>query len=209
MVKKEDLDSIVVNSAVLEELFGVGDRMIRYLAEQGIAVKTSHGKYLLKKSVKNYIIALKASGTENDVTGEDGENLNLKAEQAAHERVKRQLAEIRLQLSRRQVHKAEDVETIMTDMLARFKERIVAIPAKMAQVLEGKDKEEIQSLLRRETNQALAELSEYNPADFSPDGQGDDTEQLLKVVKDGSLEDGHANEENGAVPKAEGTADGK
>ena len=165
----EELDDILVNSKVLEALFGVKDRTIRYLADNGIVKRDSHGKYLLMDSAKNYITTLKVGNTGKVRTDDTEEELNLYTEKASHEHIKRQITEIKLQLIKGQVHKSEDVEAVMTDMFIKFREKMAAMPAKLARKLEGKDKLEIQKILRKEISSALNELADYNPADFYSD----------------------------------------
>lgn len=166
-----DLTEIVVASKVLESLFGLKDRTIRDLADKGIVKRDSHGKYLLWNSARGYITALKAinAGKNGIKTEDDEQDLDYDREHAAHERVKRQITEIRLQLIKGQVHKAEDVERVMTDMFEKFKSKMNAIPSKMAKKLEGKSRIEIQTVLREEIDGALIELSNYNPQDFYSD----------------------------------------
>lgn len=166
-----DLTEIVVASKVLESLFGLKDRTIRDLADKGIVKRDSHGKYLLWNSARGYITALKAinAGKNGVRTEDDEQDLDYDREHAAHERVKRQISEIRLQLIKGQVHKAEDVERVMTDMFEKFKSKMNAIPSKMAKKLEGKSRIEIQTVLREEIDGALIELSNYNPQDFYSD----------------------------------------
>ena len=166
-----DLTEIVVASKVLESLFGLKDRTIRDLADKGIVKRDSHGKYLLWNSAKGYITALKAinAGKNGIKTEDDEQDLDYDREHAAHERVKRQISEIRLQLIKGRVHKAEDVERVMTDMFEKFKSKMNAIPSKMAKKLEGKSRIEIQTMLREEIDGALIELSSYNAQDFYSD----------------------------------------
>lgn len=163
-LKVDDLLNVTVNSSVLQELFGVKDRMIRYLVEEGIIEREGRGKYPLLKSVKSYITTLKVANSGKIQTNED--DLVLEEEKAKHEHIKRQITEIKLQLIKGQVHKAEDVEAVMTDMLAKFKTKIESLPSKLAIQLEGEDKLSIQNILKEELADALKELASYNPKDF-------------------------------------------
>ena len=120
MAQKNELDFIetVVASKTLEALLGVKARTVRDLAEKGIVKRDSHGKYLLWNSAKGYITALKAinAGKNGIKTDDDEQELNYDEEHAKHEHVKTQITEIKLKLIQGQVHKAEDVERVMTDM---------------------------------------------------------------------------------------------
>ena len=166
----EDFETLLVSSKVLETLFGVKDRTIRDMVDKGIIKRDSHGKYLFWDSTKNYITALKVinAGKNSAVTEDDG-TLDLDEEKALHERLKRQITEIKLQLIKGQVHKAEDVEAVMTDMFARFKSKVTALPSKLAKRLEGKSRIEIQKILKTDIDNALVELADYRPADFYSD----------------------------------------
>lgn len=166
-----DFEEIVVSSKVLESLFGLQDRTIRDLAEKGIIKRDSHGKYLLWNSAKSYITALKVVNASKSNTRiySDEEELDLETEKAQHEKLKKQITEIKLQLIKGQVHKAEDVEAVMTDMFEKFRSKMTALPAKLGKKLEGKSRAEIQRILKKEIDNALVELANYNPADFYSD----------------------------------------
>lgn len=166
-----DFEEIIVNSKVLESLFGLKDRTIRDLADKGIIKRDSHGKYLLWNSAKSYITALKvANASKSNARIDDSEeNLNLDIEKAQHEHIKRQITEIKLQLIKGQVHKADDVEAVMTDMFEKFRSKMTALPTKLGKKLEGKSRTEIQRILKKEIDNALVELANYNPADFYSD----------------------------------------
>lgn len=186
----EDFEDLMVSSKVLETLFGVKDRTIRVLADKGIVKRDSHGKYLFWNSTKNYITALKVvnAGKGSAATEDTETGLDLDEEKAQHERLKRQITEIKLQLIKGQVHKAEDVEAVMTDMFARFKSKVTALPSKLAKKLEGKSRTEIQKILKTDIDNALVELADYSPADFYSDEHieisGEDVSSLEACVNE-------------------------
>ena len=126
--KVTDIDSLTVSAAVLGNIFGVTDRRIRQMAEEGIIVRAAKGRYNLVDSLKNYILSLKLAVDSNDSDNPDGE-LNFEEEKALHERVKRHISEMKLQTMKGELHKADDVRHVMTDMLSSFKTRMMNIPA--------------------------------------------------------------------------------
>ncbi len=164
--KIDDISDLTVSAKVMGECLSVGDRMVRHLADEGLLKRDSHGKYLLLHSVKNYILALKASKAGEHVDVGPGNVLDLNQEKASNEHWKALINEIKLQLIQGKVHKSEDVGRVLTNMLLQFKNKIIAIPAKMAVKLEGKSKQEIQEIVTEELSAALDELSEYSPADY-------------------------------------------
>lgn len=175
--KVTDIDSLTVSAAVLGNIFGVTDRRIRQMAEEGIIVRAAKGRYNLVDSLKNYILSLKLAVDSNDSDNPDGE-LNFEEEKALHERVKRHISEMKLQTMKGELHKADDVRHVMTDMLSSFKTRMMNIPAKVAPVLEDRDAGYIKERLTSEVTEVLNELKDYNPADFYSDEyvEGEDDE---------------------------------
>lgn len=57
----------------------------------------------------------------------------------------------------------------MTDMFLNFKNKMLALPGKLAIKLEHQDRQQIQERLLEEIKGALAELAEYSPQDFYSD----------------------------------------
>lgn len=186
----EDLQDITVSAKVIGEVCGIGDRMVRRYADEGVFKRNAHGRYELLQSVKNYVTTLKVTKIgESGVKSEIGSGLDLKEEQAVHEHIKSMISEIQLQLIKGQVHKSEDVERVITDMFAKFRSKIQSLPAKLAQKLEQKGKEEIQRVLKWELAVALEELAEYNPTDYySKDYIEIEDEELFSAIRGG--EDG-------------------
>ena len=165
----DDMSSVTVSAQRMGDILGVGDRMVRYLAEEGVLKRNSHGKYLLVASVKNYILTLKISKPTSAETEKNEEPLSWEDEKAKHEKLKRQITDLKLQVLKGQLHKSEDVERVVNDMLAKFKSKMEAMPAKLARKLEKKSKTQILEILQDEIRSALEELSEYNPSDYYSD----------------------------------------
>lgn len=183
----EDLQDITVSAKVIGEVCGIGDRMVRRYADEGVFKRNAHGRYELFQSVKNYITTLKVTKIgESGVMAEIGsERFDLNTEKAIHEHVRTMIAEIKLQLIKGQVHKSEDVERVITDMFAKFRSKIQSLPAKLAPRLEQKKKGEIQGVLKLELAGALEELAEYNPTDYySKDYIEIKDEELFSVIKE-------------------------
>jgi phage terminase Nu1 subunit (DNA packaging protein) len=176
------IEDTLVSSKTLEALFGVADRTVRHLADEGIIKRDSHGKYLLWNSAKSYITALKVMNAGRNNAKTEDEEYNLEFEKAQHEHVKRQITDIKLQLIKGQVHKAEDVEKVMSNMFARFKSKMTALPSKLAPRLEGKPRTEIQKILKKEIDAALTELSSYNPQDFYSDEHIDISDEAISSL---------------------------
>lgn len=167
--KVDDIEQLTVSAKVLCKIIGVGDRRIRQLANEGILTKASSGRYKLQESIHNYILNLRVANDFNRAPELEDE-LDLKNEQALHERVKRHMSELKYALMKGHVHRAEDVEAVMTNMLTNFKTKLINLPSKLTPLLvDRKDKGYILDLLTEEFHEVLNELSEYSAKDFYGD----------------------------------------
>lgn len=166
--KVTNIDNITVSAEVLGNMFGVSDRRIRQMAEEGIVARAAKGRYRLVESIKSYLLTLKLAAEGVGVELADGE-IDIDEEKALHERVKRHISELKLQIMKGELHKAEDVELVMTDMLTAFKVKMMGIPSKAAPVLENRDTAFIKERLTSEVMEALNELKDYEPKLFYSD----------------------------------------
>ncbi len=168
-IKTTDISAITVNSAALEKIIGVSDRRIRQLAEENIIIRAAKGRYKLMDSVTNYILTLKVQMEANNAESVDGE-IDLEEEKAIHERVKRHISELKLQTMRGELHKSEDVERVMMDMLASVRAKLLSMPTKLAPILVSRsDIDFVRNTINREVMEALNELKDYNPKEFYSD----------------------------------------
>ena len=160
-----EIERVTVSAGVLKQLLMFkDDSRVRQLAGEGIFIRASKGRYLLFESLQNYIKTLKV---QKDVQSAEAENdVDYKTERAKLEQVKRIQAELKLALMKGELHKSNDVERIMTDMLARIRSRFLQMPSKMAPLLAEKEAGEIKKMLSNEVRDILEELKEYDPKDF-------------------------------------------
>jgi len=166
--KLTDIDMIPVSASVLSDLIGVGDRRIRQLADEGVIVRIKKGRYDLAASMKNYIKYLKVSEGLQDSPKNEQEELD--HEKMLHEKAKRGMAELKLAAMRGEMHKAEDVERVMTDQLSAFRSKVLNIPTKIAAPLSVMtDKGMIMSFLENEMVEALNEVTVYSSTLFYSD----------------------------------------
>ena len=168
-IKITDISAITVNSATLEKIIGVSDRRIRQLAGENIIVRAAKGRYRLMDSIMNYILTLKVQMEAGNADSLDGE-IDLEEEKAVHERVKRHISELKLQTMKGDLHKSEDVERVMTDMLVSVKTKLLSMPMKLAPLLVARNEVDyIRAVISKEVIETLKELKDYNPKDFHCD----------------------------------------
>lgn len=151
-----------VNTEILAGCFGITARRVQSLAKQGILVKVKRNTYDLEKSVQAYIdykIDSMEASTEEE---------SLDTIRAQHERIKMEKTKITVRLLEGKLHRAEDVERVMTQCAAAVKSRMLGIPVKTAPEIAGiEDIGQIQKILHREIADALNEVADYDPVDYA------------------------------------------
>lgn len=166
--KINDANSIVVSSTVLANAFGLTNRRIRQLAEEGVIKKVSHGRYNFVESVQKYIIYLRTNTELKETKTE--EEVNYDKEHALLEKAKREKAELELKVMRGELHLAEDVEQVMNDMLANFRGKILSMPSKLSPMLVARDNvNNIQDIIEKNCFEVLDELKDYDTKEFYKD----------------------------------------
>ena len=82
-------------------------------------------------------------------------------------RAKRRIEEKKLQIIQGKLHRSDTVQAVMSRMLLNFKAKLSAIPTTLApQLLAQTQLPVIQNILLEGINEALNELSEYDPEAF-------------------------------------------
>lgn len=143
-------------AAALGRALGLSEEAVRAMTRQGAicAGRTENGLYLLERSAREIITALKKTEAgERPISYED--------EKAKLMKIKRESAEYDLELKKRELHTTEDIELTVTAILTRFRSKIRALPARLApQCAITNDKQEIYELLKKATDETLEELSD-------------------------------------------------
>lgn len=152
---------IIFGSADTARVLGITARRLQQLTKDGIIAKENYGKYEMTKVVPAYL-QFRISQLES----EDEKELNFKKEKTLLTRAQRKKAETELSVMKGELHKAEDVERVMNNMLSAFRNRCLTIPSRASPTLVNKSLNEIKLSLRAEINEALQELSNYDPDIF-------------------------------------------
>lgn len=181
--EKGDEYRLIVNQKELSQCLGISTRQIRNLKSEGLfqTEKNSRG-YSLEKCIQEYI--------NFKINAEMGRRTNITKEevQAEHEEIKKQISVLKLRKLRRELHEASDVEAFLTDMLIKFKNRLLSLPPKLALQLSGtNDLNEMIKVINTELGNALEELSQYDPDEIDGVNPGD--------IDADDLEDGEEEEE--------------
>ena len=169
MEKSHAMRGKIYTRKAVAQLLGLSEKRIRQMTEDGTIKEFSHGHYKLWPTAKAYITYLQNTAG----------SLDYNTEKAGLTRVKREDAELSLALRRGELHKAADVEFILTNMLMAFKAKLEALPHKILPVLiNAMDSraapDEVLVILRKAIEEAVGELRDYAPDLFNSDSAGAD-----------------------------------
>ena len=158
-----EVKDATVTQAQLARALGISKQRIGQLIDEGIVVRdelSTNGQVMLFDSLQNYFLSKNTSS--------DG--VSFWKERSLHEKVKRELAELKLSKSRAEVYDAATVEGVLSELLTNFRNKLLGLPSKYAPQLEGKSRAEIYSALMTAIEDELSELSEgVNNCDFDED----------------------------------------
>lgn len=160
----KDIRQLTTTQSNLARAFGLTQPRISQLIELGLVVrdeKDPMGGVKIFESTKLYY-GSKAAAEDGDGT------LDLIAEKARHEKVKREQSEIKLRQMKGELYEATTVEQAITEILATLRTHLTALPAKLATRLEMKGRDEICRILTQEIENQLEEVSQsFDETDFA------------------------------------------
>lgn len=153
-------------SAQVAKIFHMSAKRVQQLTADGIieTEQTSKGRrYNWDKTVEQYIAYLsdKANGREKKEVDAQLETDKLSAEKRI-KTAKAEIAEMELKELKGKLHRAEDVEAIMTDILLFLRSMLMAMPGKLAVDLSGTHTAPEQAeRVKREVHYILDQMVEY------------------------------------------------
>ena len=160
-----DPRQITVSQTNLGKALGITTPRVNQLIKEGIVFRDdndTNGAVFLVRSVQAYT----ALTMKNSVPSSD-EDVDYMEEKGKHEKVKRELAELKLAKEEANAYDAKTVELVMIEMLSNLRTQLLGLPSKLAPILENQPKEVVYSRMTEEIEAKLAELSEYSPDMFT------------------------------------------
>ena len=167
---KEDLMKLTTSQRNLAKVLQVTQPRVSQLVREGVVIRDDgddSGGVFIVESLRNFY-------KRENVTSEDGVDINI--ERALHEKAKRQLAELRLEKARGNLYDSKIVERVITEDLVKLRTRLLSLPSKIAPMIEGKTKGEIDLVLTRKIEDSLEEMSKFDPSVFTTDDETEEEE---------------------------------
>jgi hypothetical protein len=150
-----------VGPQTLSKIFGISEQHVNNLIKDHTLKQEPDGKLELGPAVYSYIQRIKLS---KNVAPEGSARATEEEEKAIKARISRELAEINLERAKRKLYRADDVNAYVANMIMVVRARMLGIPSKIAPLLIGADDyHQIETLIKSEVIEALAELAAYTP----------------------------------------------
>ena len=151
----------LVDSKTIAALFDMTPRRVQQLTKDGVIAAVKEGNLL--PTIQRYIryLTAKANGREPSKKDSEIEGRRLEAE-ADLKRSKADIAALQLSELEGTMHRSEDVEAVMTDLVYNIRSMLVALPGRLAVDVTGAaTPAEASEIIRTEVYKILTELAGY------------------------------------------------
>jgi len=172
-IMPEPINKTLVDSSTVAKLFNLTTRRVLQLVQENIitAVRIKGDyKYDLPAVTQQYIKHLQDKASGRDMRSKfvelDGQKLDAEIN---YKRSRARMAELELKELEGRMHRAEDVEALMTDHVLAVRSALLALPGRLAvDLAEIKTAAEAAERVKREVYSILEELAnyQYDPAEY-------------------------------------------
>lgn len=150
-----------VSVGQLAKLLLITETRIQQLAKQGVIVKGGRGEYRLVPSIHGYIKFLQK---DSRTGGDDGTDAGDYGKHRARlYKARADKAEVEASLVKGTSHDAGAVAKVWADMIGNTRAKLLAVPTKLAAMMEGMTIAQRQEALATAMSEALRELADYSP----------------------------------------------
>lgn len=161
------INQVTTTQTQMARALKISQQRVSQMAKDGTLPVDETGALLLVDGLRKYY----------QVTVSGLEEIDLEKERALHEKVKREIAELKLDKMKKNAYSARVVEYVMTAMAANLRTQLLGLPSKLAPMLEGKSKEEIYTAMTKEIEEKLSELAAYSPDLFDEEVDEEDGDE--------------------------------
>jgi hypothetical protein len=156
-----DYGNVILTGKELADVLGLSEAHVFTLRRRGVLqqVRAHKNQYVLGSSVRSYI---------QFKCGQDSAaEADYHKERALKERANRELREILVQQTRGQLHRSEDVSSIIADGNSEIRSRLLAFGNLLALQITGKtDPAQVKDIIDSQVRRVLNELRDYQPRDY-------------------------------------------
>lgn len=156
-----------VSAKSLALVLGLSVRRIQQLTQDGVLAREKDG-YELPLAVQNYLRFMQRKSARVDEKQKDLETQKLEAE-IDFKRAKADRAQLELEELEGKMHRAEDVEAAVLDLVYTIRAGLLAMPGALAvEVAQLSSVAEISDAIKQHAHHLLSELSlhQYDPKEY-------------------------------------------
>ena len=156
-----DYGNVIVTGGELAAVLGLSEPHIFTLKRRHViqSIRARKSEYRLGESVRAYI--------QYKCGQETAANADFHRERALKEKANRELREILVKQTREQLHRAQDVSSIVADSNADIRSRISKFGNLLSLQIAGKsDPAEVKTIIDTRVRELLNKLREYKPRDY-------------------------------------------
>jgi phage terminase Nu1 subunit (DNA packaging protein) len=165
---------LTADTTQLAKFLDVTPRWVRKLKDDGILMlardadgQELKGRYELLPNNIAYIRYLRRKARLDDTS--ESEYIQLRNQRMAADAER---AELELKLYKGELHRSEDIQFVVANMVTAAKSRLLAIPSRVTRLILGlTDFHKVSDLIRDEIETALRELSGFNRKMFARQNQ--------------------------------------
>lgn len=156
---------ITCTQTAFARAIGLTNARVNQMVKEGIVVcdDGARGGVLLFESLQNYWCK------DKDESGVD-----FAKEHARLEKLKADKAEILLEKAKNQLYDASDIEYAFSSMGTKLRNQLQGLPAKIANTLPSNVRADVSSIMSKEIEFFLKELSSSNPLEFVTEDNADE-----------------------------------
>lgn len=157
MEQKIDGDT-TVSATELAKVLGLTARRVGQLAQDGVIVRASRGKFVLSDAVRQYIEYAARNQTS------EGKKIELDKDKAEAKlkAAKARAAELEVAELEGRMHRSEDVAAVLEALVYEIRANLTALPGRLAvDVAAGESPAQCADIIRREVHELMDKLSQY------------------------------------------------
>jgi phage terminase Nu1 subunit (DNA packaging protein) len=176
--KKEPAKKLVT-AKYLAECFGVTERRIQQLSQEGVikAEPGGRGKEGYQYDFARSLIAIGRYYREKADSRRSSESIDLEAAKLEAMKIKNEKDSLELDEIKKDLHKSADIERVMGAALSRLRINLLAIPLGVAPLVrDKKNVNEIAEIITERISRALSEIASVDIDKMLDDEKGMNTE---------------------------------
>ncbi len=150
----------IVSTTEMAAIFGVTGRRIQQMVQDRIFQSVSRGKFNLKEAIEAWVV------DRNRDIGTDADMIKAKVSKAKSDArlksAKADMEELKAKELQGKMHRSEDVEAIMEDMIYTIRSALMALPGRVSVDAHAcETAAEVSDVITRELHKIMKELAAY------------------------------------------------